>query len=252
MKRPVSPSLREAAQLETHESHAQATFKMATQVAMTTLDTLAESQELTSNAYNRMAKRLKLVYDSRDSGLKRAKRNVVRDMASADPAVLSVAPLDVDWMSPSFVKDVIEARSRFTPVCDNYLQDLTDVYMGGADIEMYMGEADIDRVRHGMIALLLGDADLLGGFVLNKLLHRGQTRTSREVFRTVNSSCTCPLHNRSFGLMVNLVEAFPNSLFVKWMTASFDKKKDATLIRALRMAAGINPNPVCPSPSLRD
>ena len=221
--------------LDGHESHAQSSFKLATRLAMGSLDTLADSQEISSNAYNCMAKRLKMVFDSRDVGLRRAKGRVVREMAASDPAVLNSAPLDVDWATPAFVSDVLRERAKFAPVCEGFLGDLTETFLNDSLLDHWN---ECCAVRNGMLALLLANGELFGPHVMRNLKSRRPQLSPRDLFHVKKASCSCPIHNRFFGTMVSLVEAYPDDAFLDWMSKPFDNKHDFLLFRALHEAAG--------------
>lgn len=250
-KRDVSPSLRAAARLDGEREHCETTFKTATEVAMATLDTLAESDELSSNAYNRMAKRLKLVYDSRDMGLRRVKGNVVTKMAAESPSVLLHAPVDVDWVNPYFVKGILYARANQGDAFDDaFIDEIVETYLGDPLVDL----AAV-HVRNGLMSLLKADAGLFGPRVLG-FLRAKKDLSAENVFELCLPTCACTLHNRAFGMMLMALEYYPDQTFYDWLVGGLDTKDHAVLIEALGQTVGIKKTPpvsqpICTSPSLR-
>lgn len=82
-------------------------FRQAADDAMDCLDDLAESGEVTSNAYNVLAKKLKDVHDSVDSGKTPVIENVVMEYAMQEPSTLVFAPSSVQTWSPVFVRTLV-------------------------------------------------------------------------------------------------------------------------------------------------
>lgn len=251
-KRAVSPSLRAAARLDGEREHSETTFKLATTVAMATLDTLAESDEISSNAYNRMAKRLKLVYDSRDMGLRRVKGKVVTRMAAESPSVLLHAPVDVDWVNPYFVKGIMYTRAdEGGSFDDDFIEELVTTYLGDPFVDL-----PAVHVRNGLMSLLKADSDLLGPRVLQFLRTSLVGLSAADIFELCSPACACALHNCAFGMMLMAIEYYPDREFYNWLVRGIDRKEHAILIEALGDVIGIKKDApasrsICTSPSLR-
>lgn len=246
VKRCVSPSLRAAAQLEGDRVHGEQSFRLAANVAMATLDSLADEEQLTSNAYNSMAKRLKLVYDSRDAGLRRAKTRVVVKMAAESPSVLLHAPTDLDWVTPTFVRKILTERAEFGDIDDEFLRELVGVFLGDPLMEL-----PSLHVRNGLLTLLEADAELLGDFVLDYLYDELGDRDSTDIFELCCPTCACVVHNRAHGLMVLAAEFYPVEKFYDWLADGVETDVHPKLLAKLRRAAGIKePPPICSSPSI--
>lgn len=243
----VSPSLRAAARLDGERVHGESSFKLAAQVAMATLDSLADDEQLTSMAYNSMAKRLKLVYDSRDTALRRAKGKVVVRMAAESPLVLMHAPVDVEWVTPYFVRSILCERAETGVVDDSFLQELVEAFLG----DPYMDLPSF-HVRNGLMSLLEGDAELLGPHIVTFLVGELSYRNSSDIFELYCPKCSSPVLNRRQGMMVLASEFYPDKSFYEWLVAGVDTNLYPTLAEALRSAAGIKeePLPICTSPSL--
>jgi hypothetical protein len=71
---------------------------------MDSLDDLAGAGDVSSNAYNVLAKKLKDVHDSTDAGKMPVVESVVMEYAMAEPSTLTFAPPSVQTWSPVFVR----------------------------------------------------------------------------------------------------------------------------------------------------
>lgn len=243
-KRSVSPSLRAAARLDGDRVHGESSFRIAAQVAMATLDSLADTEEITSNAYNSMAKRLKLVYDSRDAGLRRAKRKVVIRMAAECPTVLLHAPVEVDWVCPDFVRSVLITRASLSMIDDEFLDDMVETFLG----DPYMDLPNV-HVRNGILSLLEADAVLLGSRVLEYLSTVLNQRKSADIFGLCYETCNCEGHNRALVLMDMAAKLYPNKLFHSWLIDGLHPNQHAALIKRLRASLGVQEPAIKPGPT---
>jgi hypothetical protein len=79
-------------------------FRQAADEAMSSLDDLAGAGDVSSNAYNVLAKKLKNVHDSADAGKLPVVESVVMEYAMAEPSTLTFAPPSVQTWSPIFVR----------------------------------------------------------------------------------------------------------------------------------------------------
>ena len=241
----VSPALRAVAQLESDRAHGERSFRQTIDIAMATLDSLADEQQLTSNAYNAMAKRLKLVHDSRDTGLRRAKVNVVVNMAAESPSVLLYAPTELDWVSATFVQKILTERAKKTDLDDDdeFVQQLVGVLLG----EGWWAGVDLPsmHVRRGLLALLEADAELFGGAVLKYLNNELSHRNSANIFELSCHTCAhaarskqfcavCAFNNNVHGQMLLAASLNPTRAFHEWLAAGVDANLHSSLLAKLR------------------
>lgn len=241
----VSPSLRAVAQFESDRAHGEQSFRQAVDIAMATLDSLADEQQLTSNAYNSMAKRLKLVHDSRDTGLRRAKANVVVNMAAESPSVLLYAPTELDWVSATFVQKIVTERAKKTDIDDDdeFVQQLVGVLLG----EGWWHGVDLPsmHVRRGLLTLLEVDAELFGGAVLKYLNNQLGHRDSANIFELSCHTCAHAAHSKQFcavcafndnvhGQMLLAASLNPTRAFHEWLAAGVDAHLHPSLLAKLR------------------
>lgn len=104
---------------------------------MDSLDDLAEAGDVSSNAYNVLAKKLKDVHDSADSGKMPVIENVVMEYAMAEPSTLIFAPSSVQTWSPVFVRTLMlkylsasEDEHWNLPSANVWKDNLVKHYMG--------------------------------------------------------------------------------------------------------------------------
>jgi len=195
--RSVSPSLLiSAARTRREEAFARRnapsrcgrTIKRAAEDAMTELDTLAASGQISSGAYLSLGKRLKTVHDADEERTTRVRRKMAIEYACEVPFSMHWVPDDVEWFTISFMNELVRAKRRAiakapcgnanlnaaTRAAADHANKLTFETWLGELVEHMMGSSgdtglDGECRRNAMLLLLEVDSTLFAMPILHHL-----------------------------------------------------------------------------------
>ena len=229
-RRSVSPSIVAAERRDRAQAELDAkpkpkhnhSFKRAAEEAMTALDDLASSGDVSENGYLNLAKHLKTVHDSNEKRSTRIAEDVVLEMAAQAPHTLIWTPRAVNTFHPDFLRKLLLARSDVHKNCkcgnhqtgcgrdDDFLQELVEFFLGPEDSEM-----DNDCIRNGIFLLLDTDSKRLGPTVLFHLTNAHKNHSPNDIFEDDREA------DMEHALQLN-----PNRDFFAWLVRDLDPKED--------------------------
>ena len=156
--------------------------------AMGDLDDLAGTGQLSSRAYDVLAKRLKGAHDADEARTARIRRKMAIEYACSVPFTLCWAPDDVEWFTTGFVGELVRAKrvaiakqpagnadrdAAARAAADHANKLAFDAWLGEL-VEHFVGsntDTGLDGTcrRNALLLLLETDADLFGPSVLHHL-----------------------------------------------------------------------------------